>query len=104
MEPLWIPSAERVKNSNIMSFISKVNKKYTLSISNFHELYQWSIDCRENFWATVWEFGVIIASQPYEKVLEDSPEMIGAKWFQGARLNFAENLLRFRDDKYGASI
>ncbi|MGO8878913.1 MAG: acetoacetate--CoA ligase [Desulfomonilaceae bacterium] len=98
MEPLWIPSAERVKNSNIMSFISKVNKKYTLSISNFHELYQWSIDCRENFWETVWDFGDIIASKPYEKVLEDSPEMIGAKWFQGARLNFAENLLRFRDE------
>ena len=70
-----------------------------MSTSNFHELYQWSIHCRENFWETVWEFGGIIASQPYEKVLEDSAKMIGAKWFQGARLNFAENLLRFRDDQ-----
>jgi acetoacetyl-CoA synthetase len=104
MKPLWVPSAERVENSNIVRFIRRVNKKYTLTISNYHELYQWSIDCREYFWETVWEFGGIIASQPYEKVLEDSPEMIGAKWFKGAKLNFAENLLRFRDDKVALSF
>ena len=98
MKPLWIPAAERVANSNMMSFIKKVNEKYILSISNYHELYQWSIDYREHFWEAVWEFCGVIASQRYETVLEDTREMIGAKWFQGARLNFAENLLRFRDE------
>ncbi len=98
MKPLWTPSAEKIQDSNLMSFINRVNEKYTLTISNYHELYQWSVDCRESFWETVWEFGKIIASQPYQEILKDTPEMIGAKWFLGAKLNFAENLLRFRDD------
>jgi len=98
MKPLWTPSAEKIQNSNLISFIIRVNEKYTLTISNYHELYQWSVDCRESFWETVWEFGGIIASEPYQEILKDTPEMIGAKWFIGAKLNFAENLLRFRDD------
>jgi acetoacetyl-CoA synthetase len=99
MDPLWRPSEERIKNANITRFIKTVNEKYSLDISDYHSLYDWSISNREDFWATVWEFGGIIASKPYEKALEDSPTMIGAKWFVGSRLNFAENLLRFRDDQ-----
>jgi acetoacetyl-CoA synthetase len=99
MEPLWVPSEERVKNANITAFIQYVNKKHSLNIDGYEPLYQWSVDQREDFWAAVWEFGNVMASQPYEKVLEDSPTMIGAKWFIGSRLNFAENLLRFRDDR-----
>ncbi len=99
MKPLWVPSEERRRNANITRFIDTINRKYSLDISDYHSLWRWSIENREDFWASVWEFGNIIASQPYSKVLEDSPTMIGAKWFDGARLNFAENLLRFRDDR-----
>ncbi len=98
MTPLWSPPLDRIENSNLVRFMKEVNTKFTLTLSNYHELYQWSIDNREDFWESVWEFGGIIASKPYEKVLEDSPEMLGAKWFLGAKLNFAENLLRFKDD------
>ena len=98
MDPLWRPSEERIKNANITRFISFVDERHSLSISGYHRLYDWSIENREVFWAAVWEFGNVIASMPYEKVLEDSPTMIGAKWFIGARLNYAENLLRFRDN------
>ena len=98
MDPLWRPSEERIKNANITRFISFVNERHSLSISGYQRLYDWSIENREDFWAAVWEFGNVIASMPYEKVLEDSPTMIGAKWFIGARLNYAENLLRFRDN------
>lgn len=98
MNPLWTPSPERVRNSNIMSFIDKVNKSFTLGITGYHELYQWSIDNREDFWKSVWEFGGVISSRTWDTVLEDKPGMLGAKWFVGSRLNFAENLLRFRDD------
>ncbi len=99
MRPLWEPSEERIKNANITRFIQSVNEKFSLKIDGYAALYQWSIDRREDFWASVWEFGNVIASQPYDKVLEDSPSMIGAKWFTGARMNYAENLLRFRDDQ-----
>lgn len=99
MRPLWEPSEERIKNANVTRFIGFVNDKYSLHIDGYPALYQWSVDKREDFWSAMWEFGNIIASKPYEKVLEDSPSMIGAKWFVSARLNFAENLLRFRDDR-----
>lgn len=97
MRPLWEPSEERIKNANITKFIRYVNDKHGLKIDGFHALYDWSIANRADFWAAVWDFGAVVASKPYEKVLEDSPTMIGAKWFLGARFNFAENLLRFRD-------
>ncbi len=98
MAPLWTPPLDRIENSNLVRFMKEVNAKFTLTLSNYHELYQWSIDNREDFWESVWEFGGIIASKPYDKILEDSPEMLGAKWFLGSKLNFAENLLRFKDD------
>ncbi len=99
MPPLWKPSQERVDNANITRFIKIVNDKYNLEIKHYSELYQWSVTNRADFWAEVWDFGGVIASNPWEKVLEDSPSMIGAKWFLGARLNFSENLLRFRDNE-----
>ena len=96
---LWQPSEERKNNSNINRFIKIANDKYSLNMEGYADLYQWSVDNREDFWALVWEFGGVIASRPYERVLEDSPTMMGAKWFVGSRLNFAENLLRYRDDR-----
>jgi acetoacetyl-CoA synthetase len=98
MNPLWRPSEERIKKANVTEFINRVNERYSLNISDYQSLYAWSVSNREEFWASVWEFGGIIASHPYNKVLEDSPTMIGAKWFTGAKLNYAQNLLRFRDD------
>jgi acetoacetyl-CoA synthetase len=99
MRPLWEPSEERINNANITRFIKYVNGKYSLNVKGYHDLYSWSVDKREDFWESVWDFCGVIASKPYEKVLEDSPTMIGAKWFSGALLNFAENLLRFRDHR-----
>jgi acetoacetyl-CoA synthetase len=98
MAPLWKPSEARIENANISGFIKHINQKYSMNIDGYHPLYQWSIDNREDFWGSVWEFGNVIASKPYEKVLEDAPAMMGSKWFVGSRLNFAENLLRYRDD------
>ena len=99
MAPLWKPSEARIENANISGFIKHINQKYSMNIDGYHPLYQWSIDNREDFWGSVWEFGNVIASKPYEKVLEDAPAMMGSKWFVGSRLNFAENLLRYRDDQ-----
>ena len=99
MTPLWIPSNERIENANITRFISFVNKKRSLHVEGYPDLYQWSIDNREDFWTSVWEFGNVIASKQCDKVLEDTPAMMGAKWFVGSELNYAENLLRFRDDR-----
>jgi len=76
-----------------------INKKYAFNFSKYSELYQWSIDNIPDFWAAMWDFAKIQASQPFEEVVDDITKMPGAKWFAGARLNFAENLLRYRDDR-----
>jgi acetoacetyl-CoA synthetase len=47
----------------------------------------------------MWEFADIKASRPYDRVVDDLKVFPGTKWFPGARLNFAENLLRYRDDR-----
>jgi acetoacetyl-CoA synthetase len=80
-------------------FIEYVNKKHGKKISDYGELYQWSIDEIPDFWARLWEFAEIKASRPYTQVVDDLRKFPGAKWFLGARLNFAENLLRYRDDR-----
>jgi acetoacetyl-CoA synthetase len=96
---LWEPSDERIKASNMYSFISFINQKYRQNFSDYDMLYQWSVHNVPDFWAAMWEFADIRASQPYEQIVDDIKKMPGAKWFSGARLNFAQNLLRYRDDQ-----
>jgi acetoacetyl-CoA synthetase len=96
---LWKPSPEKVLQANLTKFISFVNQKYGLRITDYPSLYSWSVARIPDFWAAVWEFGPVIASEPYREVVQDMDRMPGARWFPGARLNFAENLLRYRDER-----
>jgi len=98
-KPLWVPSKDQIKNANMTRFIEFVNKKYKKSFKSYNELYQWSVDYIPDFWAAVWDFLGIQASKGYDKVVEDLTKFPGTKWFPGAKLNFAENLLRYRDDR-----
>ena len=97
--PLWKPSEERIKNANMTRFIEYVNGKHGKKFKTYQDLYQWSIEDIPSFWARLWEFAEIKASRPYTQVVDDLGKFPGAKWFLGARLNFAENLLRYRDDR-----
>jgi len=95
---LWKPSQERVKNSNIYRFMCFINERHEKDFSDYEGLYQWSIDNIPDFWQSMWDFARTKASRTYDQVIDDLSKMPGAKWFSGARLNFAENLLRYRDD------
>ena len=97
-EKLWQPSAAFTENSNMVRFMNEVNRRHGLTLCTYRELWQWSVDHIPEFWTLFWEFAGIIASKPYDQVVDDPGKMPGAKWFAGAELNFAENLLRFRDD------
>jgi acetoacetyl-CoA synthetase len=97
--PLWQPSAERKKNANITRFIEYVNKRYSKSVKGYPDLYEWSVTDIPNFWAAMWDFAEIKHSRKCEWVVEDLARFPGTKWFTEARLNFAENLLRYRDDR-----
>jgi acetoacetyl-CoA synthetase len=96
---LWEPSGEKIRNTNMFRFMNEINIKQGTNFKEYAELYQWSIDNIEEFWKAIWDFVEIKASKPYEDVVDDLKKFPGAGWFEGARLNFAENLLRFRDDR-----
>ncbi len=98
-KPLWIPSEDKIKNANMTRFIEFVNKKYGKQFKTFNDLFQWSVEAIPDFWAAVWDFTEIKASKKYDQVVDDLKKFPGAKWFPGAKLNFAENLLRYRDDR-----
>jgi len=97
-EILWKPSEEQKKDANMTKFMDFVNKRYGQNFHSYNELYDWSINNIPDFWASVWDFAGIKASKGYETVVDDPGRFPGAKWFTGARLNFAENLLRYRDN------
>ncbi|MHA2399086.1 MAG: acetoacetate--CoA ligase [Promethearchaeota archaeon] len=97
---LWDPSEEWMNNANITQFIEFINKKFDKSIKGGKELYDWSVEYIEDFWEAMWDFGGIIASKSYDKVVEDLNFFPGTKWFPGAKLNFAENLLKYNDDQF----
>ncbi|WP_137938533.1 acetoacetate--CoA ligase [Chitinivorax sp. B] len=96
---LWSPTAKQIEQSNIHRFIKHVNKARGLKLADYPTLYDWSVDQHEAFWAELWDFCDVKASKRWDQVLQDGHKMPGATWFTGARLNFAENLLRFRDHR-----
>jgi acetoacetyl-CoA synthetase len=96
-QPLWIPSKDRIRNSNFSKYYDFLRREYKLSFKDYNELHKWSITEIENFWKSIWKFSGIIHSKSYDTIL-DKRLMPGAKWFEGAELNFAENLLRYRDN------
>jgi acetoacetyl-CoA synthetase len=96
---LWQPTEERIKSTNMYHFMNEVNKKYGKDFKEYTDLWDWSVNNLEDFWGLAWDFLGIKASTPYTKVLENPDKMPGAKFFVGSKLNFAENLLQFRNDR-----
>ena len=107
-EILWQPSPEKIAKSQICQFIENLDVDINdqtqvdteiVGDDHFQRLYQWSIDHPEKFWSEVWQQFDIVSSRNWDDVLVDAHLMPGAKWFAGAKLNYAENLLRYRDDR-----
>ncbi|MBF0259699.1 MAG: AMP-binding protein [Desulfamplus sp.] len=95
---LWKPSEERIRQTNMYRFMQTVNEKHGKTLSDYDGLYQWSIENLEQFWALMWDFAKIRSSKSFDRVIDAPQKMPGAKWFEGSMLNFAENLLRFRNN------
>ena len=97
-QPLWTPSQASIDAANMTRFIAQVNHRHGLSIDNYDALYQWSIDHKEAFWPEIWDFCEIIGDKG-ERILIDGENIEKAQWFPDASLNFAENLLRRKDNE-----
>ncbi|WP_397448261.1 acetoacetate--CoA ligase [Pseudomonas sp. NA-150] len=97
-EALWTPSEERISATRMDAFRHYVNELHDLSLSDYSALHQWSVEHREDFWQTLAEGFGILFHEPPTDVLIEGAVMPDAQWFPGATLNFAEHLLRRRDD------
>lgn len=97
-QPLWTPSEERIQTANLTRFMARIQEKRALPPMSYHDLYRWSVEESEAFWSEIWDFCQVVAETKGDVVVEAKEKMPGARWFPQARLNFAENLLRRRDD------
>ncbi len=98
-EPLWTPSPKRVAGAEITRFTTFVNASWGAGATDYASLHRWSVQHPEQFWDALWGFAEVIADTKGDTVLEEPGRMPGARWFPQAWLNYAENLLRQRDDQ-----
>ncbi|MGE5625702.1 MAG: acetoacetate--CoA ligase [Bacillota bacterium] len=98
-QPLWTPTPERRQQANMTRFLEYIQRECQPHVMSYPALYRWSVEHPEDFWPQVWAFCGIRASRTWDQVLADGGKMPGAKWFTGTKLNFAENLLRYRDER-----
>ncbi len=95
---LWRPAADARVSTRLGQFMDFAEQRCVRTFANYNELWQWSVDELEEFWAAVWDFFDVQSSHEYSRVLTN-PIMPGARWFEGARLNYAEHALRYEGDK-----
>ena len=90
---MWSPSDERIKSSQMYNFIVFVNNNFNLSIKNFDELHDWSIQEKNNFWSAIWDYFKVIGIKGEEPYINPKNKMPGSKFFPKGKLNYAENML-----------
>ena len=100
MQPasLWRPSPERIDQSAIYRYMQWLGSERGLSFADYQSLYEWSIQDLDAFWSSIWDHFGVIAHHPYSEVLS-THRMPGARWFDGATLNYAEHALRAPAEK-----
>lgn len=87
----WQPSDDFIKQTHLRHYFDWLAQNYNLKFQNYHEAWQWSVENIEDFWESIWKYFKVISHSPYEQVLKER-KMPGAVWFEGATLNYAENI------------
>ncbi|XP_066466099.1 acetoacetyl-CoA synthetase [Tiliqua scincoides] len=94
---MWEPDSKR--NTSMDQFRAAVAAAYGIRLANYNELYQWSVDHYPDFWAEFWKFSGIVFSRLYDEVIDPTKGIADIpEWFKGSRLNYAENLLRHKEN------
>ncbi|MEK7820739.1 MAG: acetyl-coenzyme A synthetase N-terminal domain-containing protein, partial [Pseudomonadota bacterium] len=96
--PLWSPSPARIKDTNVVHFMARVQSDWGAAIPDYAALHRFSTTETEKFWLSFKDFAGIKAETWGETVLQNGDRMPGATFFPDARLNYAENLLVRNDD------
>ena len=92
-EPLWTPSAERVRAARVTAFVAAARERWSVALPDRQALWRWSCERMDQFWDSLWDFCSVVGDKG-TTVLADATRMPGARFFPDATLNFAENLLR----------
>ncbi|HET7579569.1 MAG TPA: acetoacetate--CoA ligase [Bacillales bacterium] len=90
---LWEPEQAFKQQSNLVHYMKWLKDHKQLEFEDYDALWSWSVTEIEDFWESLWEYFDIQASTPYHHVLSER-KMPGAKWFEGARLNYTEHIFR----------
>ncbi|NJM41136.1 MAG: AMP-binding protein [Anaerolineae bacterium] len=90
---LWQPSDEIKRNSNLRAYMDWLACEKNLHFDDYAPLWRWSTEHIEDFWESLWQYFDIKSHQPYTRVLAQR-SMPGARWFEGATLNYAEHIFR----------
>ncbi|HEU4825047.1 MAG TPA: acetoacetate--CoA ligase, partial [Dongiaceae bacterium] len=93
-QPLWRPSPAAIAASNMSRFRARVARDWSVELADTDALWRWSVGDIERFWLTLWRF-CEVTGEPGKVILKDRDRMPGAQFFPEARLNYAENMLRF---------
>jgi acetoacetyl-CoA synthetase len=93
-QPLWRPSPAAIAASNMSRFRARVARDWSVELPDTDALWRWSVGDIERFWLTLWRF-CEVTGEPGKVILKDRDRMPGAQFFPEARLNYAENMLRF---------
>ena len=97
---MWTPTKRDVERSEMTRFMRFVEQKYhALPMSTYDELHSWSVTNSDQFWMALWKFIGIKASVQPVQAYDDITKFPGCKFYPGALMNFAENMLKFRDDR-----
>ena len=102
-EVLWRPPADVRQRTRIGGYLAWLERTRGLRFADYQQLWQWSVDDLAGFWGSVWDYFEVAGQQPAEQVLADR-RMPGARWFPGARLNYAEHVLRAPGLAEGAPV
>ncbi|GIF07172.1 acetoacetate--CoA ligase [Actinoplanes siamensis] len=90
---LWEPPADARQTSRIGDYLAWLERERGLTFADYAALWEWSVTDLSGFWGSIWEYFDVVAHDPPAAVL-DGAEMPGVRWFPGATLNYAENVLR----------
>lgn len=90
---LWQPPPRFVERANLTRFMSWLSQHRGLSFESYDDLWRWSVEDLDGFWACLWDYFEIIADRRFDRVRSGS-DMLSTRWFEGARTNYAEHILR----------
>ncbi len=99
MQALWQPDSQTIESSQMHQFQRHIEARFSIEFADYTAFHTWSIEHKDAFWEQLWQYCDVIASQTHSEILQPAKRFQDHRWFPEAKLNFAENLLRFRDEQ-----